>query len=105
MGDVWQAHYESTKGDPRCQRLRTELRPHLILSEVQIYSGPSPTQAYTDEGSANFRATTFDWYVPVVSPWSSYADFPDFAIKPPGDGDDKKKDGGDGRRVYSSAGE
>jgi uncharacterized DUF497 family protein len=91
VDEVWRAGYEPTAGDPRCQRLRTELRPHLILSEVELYNGSSPAQAVLREGSVNLRATTFDWYVPVVAPWSSYADLPDYAISSSEDsGGDKK---------------
>lgn len=74
VGDVWRADYEPTQGDPRCKRLRTELRQNSILSEVVLYEGPSPVQTVTRDGRATLRATTFDWYVPVVSPWSPYTD-------------------------------
>lgn len=74
VGDIWRAAYEPTGGDPRCNRLRTELRQNRILSEVVLYEGPSPSQAVTRSGDATLRAATFDWYVPVVSPWSSYVD-------------------------------
>ncbi len=91
VGWVWRADYEPTEGDPRCQRLRTELRKHLILSEVVLYDGPSPPQAWTDgKNDVKLRATTFDWYVPVVSPWSSYVDIADFAISPGAPGVGKK---------------
>jgi hypothetical protein len=73
-GDIWRADYEPTQGDPRCKRLHTELRQNSILSEVVLYEGPSPIQTVTRDGRATLRATTFDWYVPVVSPWSPYTD-------------------------------
>lgn len=74
VGDIWRADYEPTQGDPHCKRLRTELRQNSILSEVVLYEGPSPAQTVTRNGRATLRATTFDWYVPVVSPWSPYTD-------------------------------
>jgi hypothetical protein len=78
VGEVWRADYEPTQGAPPCKRLRTELRQNLILSEVVLYEGPSPSQAVTRRSPepVRLRATTFDWYVPVVSPWSPYADIP-----------------------------
>src|SRR5215217_3257617 len=74
VGDIWHADYEPTQGDPRCNRLRTELRKGSILSEVVLFEGPSPSESKSDAGTATLEATTFDWYVPVLSPWSSYID-------------------------------
>ena len=78
VGDIWQASYEPTQGDPRCKRLKTELRHNAILSEVLLYEGPSPSQpvnrASDPDRPVKLSATTFDWYVPVVSPWSSFAE-------------------------------
>lgn len=75
LDEVWRADYEPTQGDPRCKRLRTELRQNSILSQVLLYEGPSPAQTVSRSSPATrLKATTFDWYVPVVSPWSSYID-------------------------------
>jgi hypothetical protein len=74
VGDIWQTDYEPTQGDPRCNRLRTELMKNSILSEVVLYEGPSPSQTVTHSGDATLQASTFDWYVPVVTPWSSFID-------------------------------
>ncbi|MGI9079177.1 MAG: hypothetical protein ACR2G6_17885 [Gemmatimonadaceae bacterium] len=74
VDDVWQATYEPTQGDARCLRLRTELRKSSILSEVVLFEGPSPATPVMLSGVANLRATTFDWYVPVVSAASKCVD-------------------------------
>jgi len=71
VGDIWRPDYEPTQIDPRCKRLTTEIRRNSILSEVVLYEGPTPSHALARGGHANLRATTFDWYVPVVAPlWS-----------------------------------
>ena len=70
VGYVWEADHEPTAGDPRYKRLRTMMRQGAVLSEVVLYEGTAPSQTVTRSGSANIRATTFDWYVPVVTPWS-----------------------------------
>jgi hypothetical protein len=73
VGDIWQAHYEPALGDPRCKRLKTDVDRNLILSEIVLYEGPSPSQPVNlPKTHARMRASTFDWYVPVVSPWSQY---------------------------------
>lgn len=74
VGDVWVPDYEKTAADPRLNRLRTEFREGLILSEIVLYEGPSPVDAIHRTGEKTIRASTFDWYVPVVTPWGSYAD-------------------------------
>jgi hypothetical protein len=74
VGDIWRADYEKTAGNPRLNRLRTELRENSILWEKEIYEGPSPVDATQRTGEQTIQASTFDWYVPVVSPWGSYAD-------------------------------
>jgi hypothetical protein len=71
VGDVWRPEYVPTQGDPRCKRLRADFYDNLVLSEIELYEGPSPaSDTWSDAGEATSRATTFDWYVPVVSPWS-----------------------------------
>lgn len=74
IGDVWRATYEPTQGDPRCKRLRTELRQDMILSQVVLYEGPSPSHRLTCNGDETLKAATFDWYVPVVTPWNPEVD-------------------------------
>ncbi|HVY54652.1 MAG TPA: hypothetical protein VHC46_02755, partial [Thermodesulfobacteriota bacterium] len=80
VGDIWRADYEPAQGDPRCNRLRTELIHNSILSEVVLYEGESPSQTVTRSGEATLEASTFDWYVPVVSPWSRHVDI-DVGVK------------------------
>jgi hypothetical protein len=70
VGYVWEADHEPTAGDPRCKRLRTVIRQGAVLSERVLYEGTAPSQTVTRSGSESFRATTFDWYVPVLTPWS-----------------------------------
>jgi hypothetical protein len=83
VGDVWRAEYEPTQGDPRCKRLRTELRKNSILSEIVLYEGPSNLQpVLLSDDEVTIRAATFDWYAPVVSPWSSYADAVEESVSP-----------------------
>jgi hypothetical protein len=75
IGDVWSADYENTAGDPRCKRLRTNVRSDLILSEILLYEGPSPTEPLTiSKKHVSMQAATFDWYVPVVTPWSRHSE-------------------------------
>ena len=62
--------------------LRTELRHNSILSEIELYQGASPTEPVHRTGETAIKASTFDWYVPIVSPWGAYADdlkYADFA--------------------------
>jgi len=66
MGDVFQTSYEPTAGDPHCNRLRTEMRPNSVLSEIQLYEGPSPVQPVHASKVEIHTATTFDWYIPIV---------------------------------------
>jgi hypothetical protein len=72
VGRVWTSEYVPTHGDPRNKRLRTEVRPGSILGEVVLFEGPSPVGAVVRNGTATLSATTFDWYVPVVSAGSDY---------------------------------
>jgi hypothetical protein len=75
VGDVWQADYEPAQADKRCNRLRTTFRQDVILSEVVLHDGPSPEQPLkTPPNRAPLRASTFDWYVPVVQRGSAYLD-------------------------------
>jgi hypothetical protein len=69
---VWQADYEPAVGDPRLNRLKTQFDSGLVLSEIVLFEGVTPAEPYTRTGSATLRATTFDWYLPVVSPWSRF---------------------------------
>jgi hypothetical protein len=69
VGDIWRPEYTSTQGDPRCKRLTPDFYDNLILSEIVLHEGPSPTDTVSTAGEATLRATTFDWYVPIVSPW------------------------------------
>jgi hypothetical protein len=73
VGDVWKTEYVPTDGDPRVKRLKTELQTGLVLGQILLYEGPSPTDAVTIGDRATLPATTFDWYVPVASPWSYLA--------------------------------
>ena len=73
-GHVWLATYEPTQGDPQNKRLRTELRPASVLSEIVLFDGPSPTTPVSKSDTVSVRATTFDWYVPVVTAASRYLD-------------------------------
>jgi hypothetical protein len=73
VGDVWHADYVPASGDPRCKRLATDLQSGLVLSEIVLYEGPSPSSAVNVPLThARIRATTFDWYVPIVTPYSRY---------------------------------
>jgi hypothetical protein len=75
VGDVWQADYVPTQADSRCNRLRTTFRQDVVLSEVVLHDGPSPEQPLkTPPNRAPLRASTFDWYVPVVQRGSAYLD-------------------------------
>jgi hypothetical protein len=75
VGDVWQADYVPAQADKRCNRLRTTFRQDVILSEVVLHDGPSPEQPLkTPPNRAPLRASTFDWYVPVVQRGSAYLD-------------------------------
>ena len=77
IGDIWQADYVPAQADKRCNRLRTTFRQDAILSEVVLDDGPSPEQPLTlkspPKGEA-LRASTFDWYVPVLQRGSPYLD-------------------------------
>ena len=73
VGDVWQPGYEKTSADPRLNRLRTEFRANSVLSEIILWDGPSPTESAHLRGEQTIQASTYDWYVPVLSPWSRYA--------------------------------
>ncbi len=47
----------------------------LILSGIVLYEGSSPAQPVNlERRQAQVTATTFDCYVPVFSPWSSFVD-------------------------------
>jgi hypothetical protein len=73
VGEVWQADYIPAAGDPRCKRLKTDVQQGLILSEVVLYEGQSPAAPLMIPLTpAHVRAATFDWYVPVATPWSRY---------------------------------
>jgi hypothetical protein len=75
VGDVWQTDYVPAPADKRCNRLRTTFRQDVILSEVVLHEGPSPAQPLeTPVKHARLRASTFDWYVPVVQRGSAYLD-------------------------------
>lgn len=75
IGDVWQADYVPAQSDKRCNRLRTTFRHDVILSEVVLHDGPSPEQPLqTTPKRVPLRASTFDWYVPVVQRGSAYLD-------------------------------
>ena len=75
VDDIWQAEYVPVAGDPRCKRLRTDVQHGLILSEIVMHEGPSPTPGVAvPRRHATIKATTFDWYVPVFSPWSPFVD-------------------------------
>lgn len=68
VDDIWQAEYVPAAGDPRCKRLRTDVQHGLILSEIVMHEGPSPTPGVAvPRRHATIKATTFDWYVPVFS--------------------------------------
>ena len=74
VGDV-AGGYMPRKADKRCNRLRTTFRQDVILSEVILSDGPSPEQPLkTPPNRARLRASTFDWYVPVVQEGSAYLD-------------------------------
>jgi hypothetical protein len=74
FGLAWKATYEPTQGDARCKRLKTVMDRGSILSEIELYSGPSPDHTVTRSSKdaldtaegVRLRATTFDWYVPVL---------------------------------------
>jgi hypothetical protein len=73
IGRVWDTSYEETAGDARLKRLQTLFRPGEVLFERVLYDGPSPAAAAAPvSGQATIRATTYDWYVPVVTPWSRF---------------------------------
>jgi hypothetical protein len=75
VDDIWQAEYVPAAGDPRCKRLRTSVQQGLILSEILLHEGASPAPGVNlPRRQARVQATTFDWYVPIFSPWSSYVD-------------------------------
>jgi hypothetical protein len=98
VGDIWRAEYQKTAADPRLNRLRTGLRHNSILSEIVLYEGPSPVEAIQRTGEKTIQASTFDWYVPVVSPWGSYAEvFKDTAVA-------KYAAGGGGKKAMTATG-
>jgi hypothetical protein len=75
VDDVWRASYEPTAADPRCNRLRTSLQSGLVVGELVLYEGHSPSAPESrSRRRATIQATTFDWYVPVASPWSQFVD-------------------------------
>lgn len=65
--DIWKTYYEPSQSDPRCKRLRTVLRKEMVLDEYELYKGPSPDHKFTLSDRKTMRASTFDWYVPVLS--------------------------------------
>jgi hypothetical protein len=69
VGDVWSAEYEPVASDHRNQRLRTQFASERVLSEVVLFEGSSLAEPVQRNGERRIRAATFDWYVPVVSPW------------------------------------
>jgi hypothetical protein len=94
VGDIWRADYEKTANDPRLNRLRTAFRENSILSQVVLHDGPSPTERKQISGEATVKASTFDWYVPVLSPWGVYVDqakYADYATVAGAGGSKKKK--------------
>jgi hypothetical protein len=75
VGDVWQADYVPAQADKRSNRLRTTFRQGAILSEVVLHDGPSPEQPLkTPLHREALRASTFDWYVPLLQQGSAYLD-------------------------------
>jgi hypothetical protein len=79
VGDVWRADYEKTAADPRLNRLRTEFHENSVLSEIVLYENPSSTELVQRTGERTIQASTFDWYVPIVSPWGRYAETSTYA--------------------------
>jgi hypothetical protein len=74
VGDVWEPDYVPVQGDPRLKRLKSDLVTGFILSEVLLHEGVSPPESVVRSGHARLTAATFDWYVPVLNPWSSYSE-------------------------------
>jgi hypothetical protein len=74
VGDVWQPDYVPVQGDPRLKRLKSDLVTGFILTEVLLHEGVSPPGSFGLSGHATLTAATFDWYVPVLHPWSSYSE-------------------------------
>jgi len=72
VGDIWNPTYVPTESDSTCNRLKGEFQNGLVLSDVLLYEGKSPTEQILKSGKETLRATTFDWFVPVFSPWSSF---------------------------------
>jgi hypothetical protein len=90
--DIWQADYEPTAADARCQRLKTDFQQGLILSEIALFEGPAPSQPYSlPVTHASMQAATFDWYLPVVSPRSRFLGTVDEALHTAGVSDGVKK--------------
>jgi len=54
--------------------LISQVRENSVLSKILLYEGPSPVDSVRLAGETTIQASTFDWYVPVVSPWGVYAD-------------------------------
>lgn len=112
---AWKATYEPTAGDPRCKRLKTVVDRGAILSEIELYEGPSPVHTVTRSskdalntaGGVKLVATTFDWYVPVLRkadpfmpPSNKFA-----ADRPKSGGDKKAMLGSGGLSIHLARGE
>jgi hypothetical protein len=74
-GWAWTPTYEAVASDPRCKRLRTQFSQGLVLGEVELFKGTSPTAAMTTPPKwATLRASTFDWYLPLLDPSSPFTE-------------------------------
>ena len=83
MGRVWRSELEPIPEDDQNKRLRTDYATGFVLDEVLLYEGVSPASATVRESPQPpiLKAHTFDWYVPVVAPWTTeLQELPPWAI-------------------------
>jgi hypothetical protein len=86
VGWAWEGKHAETSAGPEVKRLRTTFNKKLVLSEQVLYEGVSPVEPLTLPrggvgGQLRLRATTFDWYVPVIINELPFVE-PDYQLSP-----------------------
>jgi hypothetical protein len=70
-GEYYSTEYRSDPGSPDFKRLVVNTQPTWVLGEWVLASGTSRAPDVTPEQTATLEAFTYDWFVPVKTPWAT----------------------------------
>jgi hypothetical protein len=76
LDDVWQPFYRKADGDPKNLQLDSPIRDDTtaFLWQKELISGHPSADTRRAEGRERITASTFDWYVPMLSFFGPFVD-------------------------------